>query len=389
MRGALLLCSSLLVTLLSGCGGGSGNATNPTPSLAAANEIPMTVELWENNSRYPNQGYVSVVVCVPQTSNCQTVDHVLVDTGSYGLRLMSAAVNNLSLPQSTINGSPLAECAHFVSGYTWGPVVTADVKLGTQTAAAIPLQLIDGLYESIPSSCSSGGDTPVNVAAALGANGILGIGAFQQDCPSCATQTRLGHYYTCSSSSCTATAVPLNAQVSNPVALLGANDNGVIIHLPNVSSPGQPAVTGALIFGIATSTNNALGSETILDLDHHGYITTSYGGTLYPQSYVDSGANGIFFTDNTLPRCSDSSAFYCPRAPFSQFATLSSGSRSKTVTFEIGDASFLPAGYAVQPTLVGEGSSFVWGLPFFYGRKVFVSIQGKTAAGRTSPFIAF
>jgi hypothetical protein len=47
------------------------------------------------------------------------------------------------------------------------------------------------------------------------------------------------------------------------------------------------------------------------------------------------------------------------------------------------------AGQGVQPGLAGTGSSFAWGLPFFYGRKVFVSISGKSAQGRTTPFVAF
>ena len=348
----------------------------------------MTVEKWSGNANYPNQGFVSLEICQSNTSICQIIDHVLVDTGSYGLRLMSASVH-LALPQSTINGAPLAECTHFVSGYMWGTVAAADVTLGTQKATGVPIQVIDGTYAQIPNSCSSSGGTAMNTASALGANGILGIGSFQQDCPGCATQARTGHYYTCASTSCVPTAVPLNAQVINPVAMLASNDNGVILELPTVSSSGQPSAIGRLTFGIDTSTNNAITSETVFDLDTFGYLTTTYGGNVYSRSYIDSGSNGIFFTDNTITRCTGSSGFYCPSSSLSKPAVISSGANAQTISFVVDNPTTIPTSYAVLPNLAGSGSDFAWGLPFFYGRKVFVSISGKSATGKTSPVIAF
>lgn len=383
-----ITASCILLSLLVGCGGGGGESStsaNSTPT--AANEMRITVEKWSGNKNYPNQGYVSLEICEPSTSNCQTIDHVLVDTGSYGLRLMSAAVN-LSLPQITISDNQLAECTHFVSGYTWGPVVRASVTLGSQVVPTLPIQLINASYAQIPAACSSGG-TQINTASALGANGILGIGSFQHDCPACATQARAGHYYICSSLPCTSTAVPLASQVANPVAALSSNNNGVVINLPSVSPTGQASASGLLVFGIGTSSNNTISSETIFDLDSSGYLTTTYRGITYSQSYIDTGSNGIFFTDNSLTRCSGSSSFYCANPSISKSAVISSGNISQAVEFEVGTLASVPSGYAALPKLTGIGSSFAWGMPFFYGRKVFVSISGKTTANRTTPIIAF
>ena len=179
--------------MVTSCGGGSGSSTNTdssllalTPSANNANEITVTVEKWSANLSYPNQAFVTLEICLPQTTNCQSIPHILVDTGSYGLRLLSSALST-PLIQTQINNGPLAECTHFISGFTWGGIYTADVKLGNQTAAAVPIQVIDGNYAQIPSSCSIGGGASLNTQTTLGANGILGIGSFEQDCPNCAS----------------------------------------------------------------------------------------------------------------------------------------------------------------------------------------------------------
>ena len=54
---------------------------------------------------------------------------VLVDTGSMGLRVLSAAAGgafSLALPQQPgAGGGAIVECNAFVDGYTWGPVKLA------------------------------------------------------------------------------------------------------------------------------------------------------------------------------------------------------------------------------------------------------------------------
>jgi hypothetical protein len=383
------------VIVLSGCGGGSGSSASTDGSGLASsfafdnpNAVKITVEKWSASSNYPNQAFVSLEICQPQTTNCQTIPHILVDTGSYGLRLVSSSIS-IPLTQTQINNGPLAECAHFISGFTWGGIYNADVKLANQTAPAVPIQVIDGNYAQIPSSCSSGGGPAMNTQSVLGANGILGIGSFQQDCPSCALRAVAARYYVCSTLPCSPTAVALSAQVTNPVAMLPTNDNGVVISLQSVDPIGQISAVGTLVFGIDTNASNSITSESVFKLDANGYLTTTYAGRAYTQSFIDSGSNGLFFTDYTLTRCSYSVGFYCPSSDLTKTATISSGGTSKTVTFKVGSAEALSSSYAVQPNLAGMGSSFDWGLPFFYGRKVFVSISGKSVQGGTTPIVAF
>jgi hypothetical protein len=41
------------------------------------------------------------------------------------------------------------------------------------------------------------------------------------------------------------------------------------------------------------------------------------------------------------------------------------------------------------PQGAGATQSFDFGLPFFYGRNVFVAIEGKTTTGGVGPYVAF
>ena len=389
MKHLSLIYCSLLVALLSACGGGGGGggASAPVQPVLLANELAMTVERWSGNTKFPNQGYVSVQLCLPQTNTCQTIDHVLVDTGSYGLRVLSSALT-LPLQQSTLNGAALAECTHFTSGYTWGGVYTSDVVLGQQKALGVPIQVVDANYARLPNACSASRGGPMMTQDALGANGILGVGSFQQDCPECVNQALAGYYYVCTQGTCTPVAVPLSAQVTNPVAMLATNDNGVVVDLKSVASTPQIAASGKLILGVGTQPNNTIQAETIFGLDANGRLSTTYNGRTYTQSLLDSGANGVFVTDNGLGACQRSVDLYCPSTDLVRTATISSSNTSQTVSFMVSSADAM-GNEAVQPGLVGSGSTFTWGLPFFYGRKVFLSISGKSTQGRTTPFVAF
>src|SRR5664279_5010150 len=59
-----------------------------TVTSGVNNVLPIVVDLGPLNN-YANGSFATVTVCTPGTSTCQTIDHVLVDTGSIGLRLLS------------------------------------------------------------------------------------------------------------------------------------------------------------------------------------------------------------------------------------------------------------------------------------------------------------
>ncbi len=419
-----VLALALAATLLTACGGGSGGDSTPVPVTpeapsapvvptvpAAANVSQLTVDAGPSGTGYNvNRLYTTVTVCSPgSTTQCQTIDHILVDTGSFGVRLLSSAMDTtLNLKQSTgASGLPLLNCAQFVDlSFAWGPVVTADVVLGGKKAS-VPIQVIaDPAFNSLAAVCSSG--TAITNATVLGANGILGIGLFKEDCGArCNNIVNNGSYYTCTTAGCTATTgakTSLAQQVKNPVPLFASDNNGVLIDLPRVSAAGAPSLSGLLIFGIGTQSNNQWTSGAVLTTDSVGHVTTSLAGQNLPSSFtnsfIDSGSNGLFF-DSTITKCGTSAdGFYCPTSPVNLSATLvgANGVASPEILFSIGKATDLFAGGVnhVLPTLAGDigdipghPSTFDWGLPFFYGRRVFFGIEGMASTLGTGPFYAF
>jgi Protein of unknown function (DUF3443) len=390
----LLLFAFLVAQELTPQCGGTPAASTAAP---ASNVQAIVVNAGPTNN-YFNGAFTSVTICVPgQTTACQTIDGVLVDTGSSGLRVLSSVLTLSLAQQAGSNGGPIVECAQFLDGFTWGPVQTADVKLAGEQASRVPVQVIDErAFPNIPTSCSSSG-TAEDTLDALGANAILGIGLFKQDCGlACAFvgSSNPGFYYSCPASGCQPAAVPLVSQVQNPVALFPTDNNGVVIQLPAVAAGGAVSVTGSLIYGIGTQSNNALGPAKVLTVDAIGNITTVFGGKSYPASFIDSGSNGIYFLDSAssgLPLCPDSSDFYCP-ASTQSLSTTNIGTNGVSVPalFNVGNADALSSRFFAFSEISGPNpGGFDFGLGFFFGRSVFTAIEGQATPGGAGPYFAY
>ena len=379
-----------------GCGGSGGSKSNLI-TTSGSNVAPLSVNSGPTGNDV-NEAFVSVTICVPNTSTCQTIPNVLVDTGSPGLRIISSQLS-VSLPQQMgSNSQPVAECLPFLSGFTWGPVQTADIKIASETASAVPVQVISTTAFPVPSACSNMGLQPIETVAALGANGLLGIGLAAQDCGSACTQSGAanpGLYYECPAAGCQVTTEAVAQQVANPVGMFASDNNGVIIELPAVSGP-ETSLSGSLVFGIGTQSNNGLGSATVYTVDDFGNFTTNFKGVSYPGSFLDSGSNGLFFLDSNttgIPDCPSGDGFYCPSSTQNLSATNQGvNNASGNVNFSIANADslFSNGNDAVFGNIGGPGlNSFDWGLPFFYGRNVFTAIEGKSTPGGTGPFWAY
>ncbi len=409
-----------------GCGGGRSSSSLSTgPGGGADNNVlSITVDggpaaNQAKGAIYENAAFASATVCAPgSSSDCVTIDHLLVDTGSTGLRVFQSEVSALNLPAvNATNGSAAYNCVSFVDGsFMWGPVLQADVTMGNETAAKAPIQVISSSNAGVPASCSNGGTTNINTAALLGANGILGVGLEPTDCfyagkSACDPSFGLSAppssaYYTCSGSTCNPAFVSVANQIANPVALLPKDNNGVIVELPAVSGTAR-SVSGSLIFGIGTESNNQLASgATIFTLVCNDFTTvfdgqslgiTDSGNCSGPGSFIDSGSNGLFFPNiPKLPQCpsstsaGDLSSFYCPAATAALSATnQGQNGASKNTGFSVANAEdiFTSSSTSSDAAISGlaglnpTGVGFDWGLPFFFGVNVYNAIDTKAVPG--------
>jgi hypothetical protein len=395
-----------------GCGGGSSGSSSSTSGASGSsgastsNVQAITVNTGPTaaaplNSPYIDGAFTSVTVCAPgSTTNCQTISGILVDTGSSGLRILSSALT-ISLPQqSGTSGDPIVECLPFVDGITWGPVQTTDMTIAGEEAKSLPIQVVGSSnFSTIPTGCSSMG-TPEDDLTTLGANGILGVGNYAQDCGTACTvsgASNPGLYYACPDSGCEVTTESVSSQVQNPVVLFATDNNGVIIELPSVTGA-ETSVSGSMIFGIGTRSNNALGSATVYTIDpSSGNFTTVFDNVTYGDaSFLDTGSNAIYFLDSNttgLPICTDAIFWYCPTTTQSLSATnQGANGASGSVNFVVGNADTLTASatIGVANGLAGPNpGTFDWGLPFFFGRNVYTAIEGQTTPAGAGPYWAY
>lgn len=406
-------CAALLATsLLSGCGGGSSSSTTTPPPVPAGGNVQKIAVSAGPTQQFPNLVLTSVTICVPGTSTCNTIPNVQVDTGSTGLRLLASAVT-IALPAlGSASGGAYAECMGFADGVAWGALATADVKLAGETASSMSVQLIqdNGAGPAIAPSCSAQG-APQDSLELLGANGILGIGTFLQDCGPYCANTATTMYYDCGAAGCVPVAMPLALQVGNPAAFFAQDNNGVILQLPAVAPEGAATVDGNLVFGIGTQSNNTLSAAVIGVPDAGataGAFTAVYNGVSLPDSFFDSGSTGLFFDDAAITQCaSDGVApgFYCPGSASMlsemPIAVVISGSNgvSAAIGATVANAEFLfsqPStdvlgafGNLAGPAGASLPDSFDFGVPFFFGRSVFTAFEQRTTPAGDGPYFAF
>lgn len=428
---ALVLGTATGLALFNGACGNNGsssqalNTPNPgtsLPQISGPNVMALTVNgsLCSQGS-YPDKPCVSVTVCAPGSSSCETINDVLLDSGSYGLRVFKSvlaanpAVAAAFAPASGAN--QLAECVSYGDGSSdWGPVVQASVVLGGEPSVTVPMQVIDAAYPSADVATQTCGVTdpstgnriaPDSDPSVAGFNGILGVGLFKQDCGTpCATSADNGVYFSCAGGACNPAVAALTDQVTDPVSALPQDSNGVILKLPNVPDAGAAFASGFLVLGIGTQSNNspATGVTALTADPTSGQIQGTYAGSQY-QSFLDSGSNGIFFpgdptvfldcgsTDPTL------FGWFCPASTQSALATVTgtSGTPSTTVAFKIGNEIALSnSGNSTFADLGGNGSLggsgtqvLDWGLPFFLGRSVYVGFENSTSDLGTGPYWAY
>ena len=419
----------VLALCLQGCGGGASNNTSAatgggTGLLISGNanaqsnlDVTLNSSPWTGemnvadlvvdsgpDGRGVNRLYTSVKICQPgSTSVCKTIDHVLVDTGSVGLRLLASEVPvDLQLsPVGNPGDKVLLGCANFLDGsFAWGPLVLADVKLAGLSASNTTVQLVGHSdYRHLEGQCSSG--DPIVTATDLGAKGILGVGLSKQDCGSaCEPQSRRsarnGRYFSCVDAACTnvaGAALAVDKQLQQVVARFPTDNNGLAIQMDSVAYSGVPVARGKMIFGLGTRSNNHFASAQVLATTNQGFLngalSSAQGVGLgsFASTFLDTGSNGIYF-DFNLPSCAPpyDSGFYCPSSDTAFNVVLSgAGAGQVSASFKVSNAAQLTSsGNFALPTLGGSISmvgGLDLGLPFFFGRTIVFGIDGMPGTG--------
>jgi Protein of unknown function (DUF3443) len=456
-----ILLAFTLSCILTACGGGEDSSTttvkcnNPncqvlspsvsTPFVQTANNLRVSVDNAgpQGFTTNTNLLFADVKVCAPggAPNQCVTIDHVLVDTGSVGLRVLSSKVKSLALPDIPVGNGATAgnawECFPFVIGGLWGKLAAADVYLGQQgTMQPVAMQLIDDLNELAPTGdCQTvTNNSLLTTASSIGANGILGIGNTTLDC-GIYCQSGTYHttaasppgssvlYYSCpagatNSATCGLTPIQAALQAYNPVAALAAPyNNGVVLKMPAIpaNQPGAATALGELILGIDMA--NLPGRQVFLGVanpssDSYLSVTTQFNGHSFANSYLDTGTNGMFFYDQSLSTgaCSSTTAgfyWYCPNGTKSNLsATISDGDNPAMnqvpVSFQVANfivlsstqnTAFSDAAGAVNAqdsagNYIPDTRTFAWGMPFFYGKQVAMSIW-QQAGSLNGPWVAW
>jgi len=379
--------------------------------MAGNNVMTLTVNGSEcspattDSAGYVNKPCVSVTLCDASGNNCQAINDILLDTGDYGFRIFQDVLSSLNpsllaaLNLSAINGSdgnPIYECIEYGDGATvWGPVVSADVKLGNEQASQVPIHLVGSSANSPSTYCA--GAPLLSSHSAANYNGALGLGFRVQDCGSVCESGPTREYYTCTGGTCTESAVPLAKQVQNLVANLPTDNNGVIVELPSVPSIGALSAAGYVILGIGTEANNIPSGVTPYGGNANATFATTFADVPY-EGFLDTGSNGIFVSYSGQP--SASGGWYIPSCTLSLSATNTGAANAPNVgvvDFDIANADTLAgSGNYVFFNLGGPmplGGFFDWGLPFFLGRNVYIGIDGETSEFNsvpvTGPFWAY
>jgi len=241
------------------------------------------------------------------------------------------------------------------------------------------------------------------------ANGILGIGPSPNDYGP-------NQYYSCNGGTCSL--LPSGSEppqvVLNPVTGIhnavydqtSTDYNGIGIAMNSITGASQAADYGNLTFGIGTESNPGSNNNPASNVQVYpgianegGVIQTQFGGVTI-ESYMDTGTNAIAFNDSKITECPSGSPpdgpWYCPASPVSESAVNEGGADtpvSPAVNFTVGNAEqLIQNGVYALPELAGPFGTpagfpdglFDWGLPFFYGRSVYVGFA-PLASGKEFP----
>lgn len=350
-----------------------------------SNIVPVTISNFNNQTML-----MAVTICKPNdATNCMTINNIWMDTGSVGLTIFSD-ISSLNLPEVTDpSGRTLADCSNYGFGASaWGPLVRADISLGTNAGALkatnfVMRQLSSTYAGSIVDRSSNsycGGrvgatrTSPIRfynykTSSMDQINGIIGLTADINDCYSQSDDIRTcGNYSVCSGTGSAATCQgigsanepsPITTGLSNPIAGLPTPyNNGFILQIPDIPLGGAMTIENAsMILGIGNASNNKPPADlTVLASLYDGTLIGFDNSKICP---LNGSCSNNFDTGNfanNLPGdVSPQIYFTTPLGPYYGFSTLYVGSTTppSTIPCSSGSDYFQADNVSVTATLTG------------------------------------
>lgn len=408
-----------VAVLLASCGGNddsSSHVTAATPPVYLDNVQPVridrpTIQTATTLSQSgDNRLLTSVTLCSDAAgTNCQTIDDIVVDTGSVGLKIYDYALSDGGASfadEQDSNNNRLAMCARYGSGYAWGKMKVVTLRMAGETAKNLPIAVIDGAPTAATDATADQNSIPVPSACSTlngvaqqrkfrDSNGILGVGTPFSNCADCVVSTT---YYSCTSANdCTPTFLPTRMQTTQPVASFAADNNGLVIKLPAIDNFGTSPVAGQMVFGIGTQPDNQPGVVNAFSLDSTGLGLLTVNGTV-SRVLVDSGTDDYVFP-SALPV--GTNGLYAPPTPTTVSATFSAVDltglgldNQQPINIAIADPTSALNANAVVIDGIGRpptssSSENLLGLPFFFGKTMYFGLEGRTSPLGIGPLVAF
>jgi hypothetical protein len=329
-----------------------------------------------HSSRGQNIPETTVTVCVPETTTCQVIPHIEVDTASTGLRVYAAALK-IDLPQEVgAHGEHIGDCAW---NY-WGYLHTADVQLAGLKARSLPIQVIETAGVR-PPECKEDRDyNPDNY------NGMIGVSP-------ALTDTMPGAYFTCDAHGCARSPVDASLQVANVIAGFPTDNNGCVLQFPAIPTTGTEAVTGRMIFGIGTRANNQLPKDLVpIVVDETwGQFKVEVDGRLWISAF-DSGtwSYNVPYLSDAL--CPSDPVRLCPSSPLTIAVDVLSASGDLAYKTSIAVANY--RGFSTQIMALNNlgtawpgSTQFMLGLPYFFGRSVYFAYDRRPTGAGPGPWV--
>jgi hypothetical protein len=382
---AMLRPGLVLLILFSGCGTDlatigedDSSPSSESAALAAPNVIPVRVD---GSSPWKNIPEISVTICVPGTTNCQTIPHIMVDTASTGLRVYAQAIH-IPLPRERDSqGNPIAECV-----WAFGYIKRADIALGGLKALNLPLQVLQSADPAMPSDCMP--DEPAYDPNSY--NGMLGLSPSIHD-------VQTWNFYSCGSGGCTSASVSPEQMPQNPVSAFPTDNNGYAVKFPSVPAQGAESVSGSIIFGLDTRPNNQTPFvlNPIVPQETWGQFRVESNGKTYTSAF-DTGTWQYNFPALGADVCTDAASLLCPASALQVHVKIldATGATVHTPTLHVGNYDGLPAGnnaFNDIATTVSGSNDLMLGMPFFYGRTIYFAIEKQYTAQApwTGPWVAY